>query len=181
MKKALIVDDVRGIRQFLQQCLQDENFSVETCGDGKSALEHLTAQRYDLIVLDIKLPLVSGTEVLKRMREYGVETPVIITTAFGSIRNAIDCTKLGAVAYIQKPFSEGRILSVLEQYGLRGETQPSPAVDAGKRLAELQARLSQDPLSADVYRMLAETSRALGREKDAEQYQKIFDSFGKNG
>lgn len=65
--------------------------------------------------LDIKLPEVRGTEVLRRVREMGIETPIIMITAYGTVKNAVECTHLGAVAYIQKPFSADKILSVLQE------------------------------------------------------------------
>lgn len=188
MRKALVVDDIKGIQLLLRRCLEAENFSVETCGDGRRALEILTTEPFDLIVLDIKLPHVSGTDVLKQIREYGIQTPVIIITAFGSIRNEIDCTKLGVISYIQKPFSEHRVLAVLEEFCLRGnpstrseneEVQPTPGTNQWtEQLATLQSRLAQEPLNSDLYRQLAKTSRKLEKEQEAEQYEKIYRSFG---
>ena len=61
------------------------------------------------------MPEMNGTEVLKIIRDMGVICPVIIMTAYATVKNAIDCTKLGAVAYLQKPFSPDRVSSVLEE------------------------------------------------------------------
>jgi DNA-binding response OmpR family regulator len=61
------------------------------------------------------MPEISGTEVLRSIREMGVNTPVVMITAFGTVKNAVDCTQLGAVAYLQKPFTENKIKQVLEE------------------------------------------------------------------
>jgi len=113
MKKILVVDDTKNIRLMLSKCLELEGYEVKTAIDGKEALELIASLSFDLIFLDIKLPEIRGTEVLKRIREMGVGTPVIIITAYATIKNAIECTNMGAVAYLQKPFTAEKIKSVL--------------------------------------------------------------------
>ena len=105
MKKVLIVDDTKNIRMLLSKCLELEGFEVDTAADGLEAVRMLSKNDYDLAFLDIKLPEISGTEVLKRIRGIGVDVPVIIITAYATVKNAVDCTKLGSVAYLQKPFT----------------------------------------------------------------------------
>jgi len=61
------------------------------------------------------MPGMSGTEVLKSLRSYGISCPVIIMTAFATVKNAVDCTKLGAIAYLQKPFSPDRVNTILDE------------------------------------------------------------------
>src|SRR4051794_15765703 len=99
MKKILVVDDTKNIRTLLTTCLEVEGYQVLTAIDGRQALEMIRQDSYDLIFLDIKLPEFSGTEVLRRIQESKIHTPVIIMTAFGTVKNAVDCTKLGAIAY----------------------------------------------------------------------------------
>lgn len=92
MKKVLVVDDTKNIRMVLTKCLELEGYEVMTASDGRQALEMLTQHTFDLAFLDIKLPEMRGTEVLKRIREIGVKTPVIIITAYATVKNAVDCT-----------------------------------------------------------------------------------------
>ena len=82
MKCILIVDDAKSIQLLLAKCMELNGFSVKTAGDGKTALEMLIREPFALAFLDIKLPIISGTEVLRRMREKGINVPVIIITAF---------------------------------------------------------------------------------------------------
>jgi len=113
--KVLVVDDTKNIRMLLTTCLQLIGYDVVTATDGYEALEMLEKEKPDLIFLDIKLPEISGTEVFRRIRSTGIMTPVVIMTAFATVKNAIECTKLGAVAYLQKPFTADKVKTVIEE------------------------------------------------------------------
>lgn len=114
MKKVLIIDDTKNIRMLLTKCLETEGFMVDFAVDGKEGHEKLVNNSYDLAFLDIKMPEIRGTEVLRRIRDRGITTPIVIITAYATVKNAIDCTNLGAVAYLQKPFSGEKIMAVLQ-------------------------------------------------------------------
>ncbi|KAA5807992.1 response regulator [Thermoanaerobacterium thermosaccharolyticum] len=115
MKKVLVADDTKNIRILLTTCLESDGYIVITAKNGEEALDILRKGDVDLAFIDIKMPLLSGTEVLREIRSNGITTPVIIITAFATIKNAIECTKLGAVEYIQKPFTVKRVKAVLEK------------------------------------------------------------------
>ena len=115
MKKALVVDDTKNIRTLLTTCLEINDYEVTTAKSGHEAIELLNTEKFDLVFLDIKMPEISGTSVLKKMREIGIDIPVIIMTAYATVKNAIECTKLGAVAYLQKPFTAEKVKSVLDE------------------------------------------------------------------
>ena len=135
IKKVLVVDDTKNIRTLLTTCLEIEGYQVLTANDGKQALEMLAGERFALVFLDIKLPEFSGTEVLRKMREHGDHTPVIIMTAFATVKNAVECTKLGAVAYLQKPFTADKVRHVLQEIlaGLENQSQDLRAILDGCR------------------------------------------------
>lgn len=189
MKMVLVVDDAASIRNLLAKCLELNGFCVETAEDGKMALEMILRKPYDLVFLDIRLPIISGTEVLKRMREKGVQVPAVIITAFGNIKNAIDCTRLGAVAYVQKPFTANRIVSLLDELKIVSgpeEKQYMRDVESlleNERFEEVQKilknYLATNPLEAEVYHMLAETSVKLKRPEEASQYRKLYEAIRK--
>lgn len=185
MKRVLIVDDAKSIRSLLATCLDISGFSVDMAESGKAALEKITTEPFDLIFLDIKLPMISGTEVLRRIREKGINVPVVIITAFGNIKNAIDCTKLGAVAYIQKPFTANRIHSVLDELHIKSdESKDQTYLNEVNILFEkekfedvekiLKNVLSNNPLDAEVYHLLAEVNKKLKNKDAAEKYLKIY-------
>lgn len=108
MKTALIIDDTKAHRIFMSKCLESNEYDVKTINNGRQAMEILKSETYSLIILDIKMPFMSGTQVLKWIKENSIDTPVIIVTAHGTIKNAIECIRNGAVAYIQKPFTMNR-------------------------------------------------------------------------
>lgn len=115
LKKVLVVDDTKNIRMLLTTCLELNGYDVITANNGTQAIEIFKSTNLDLAFLDIKLPEMSGTEVLRRIRDHNILVPVVIMTAFATVKNAIDCTKLGAVAYLQKPFTADKVKSVLLQ------------------------------------------------------------------
>lgn len=109
MKKVLVVDDAKNIRMLLTKCLELEGYQVKTATNGKDALALFSSERFDLAFLDIKLPELSGTEVLRRIRAQGNDTPVIVITAYPTVKNAVECTKLQSITYLQKPFTADRL------------------------------------------------------------------------
>lgn len=115
MKKALVVDDTKNIRALLTTCLEINGYEVTVARDGFEALEIFKTITFDIAFIDIKLPELSGTKVLKRIRLKGINIPVVIMTAYASVKNAIECTKLGVVSYLQKPFTADKIKMVLKE------------------------------------------------------------------
>ena len=84
--------------------LKLNDFEVLMATNGNEALSIIDTEPVDLIFLDIKMPEISGTEVLKRIRAKGITTPVVIMTAFATVKNAVDCTKLGATYLFTETF-----------------------------------------------------------------------------
>lgn len=190
MKKVLVVDDTKNIRMILTKCLELEGYEVMTASDGKEAFEMFMTHTFDLAFLDIKLPEIRGTEILKRIRGLGIKTPVIIITAYATVKNAVDCTNLGAVAYIQKPFSADKIRTVLK------EMEENPVyVDRKKasfeelfNLAKLELEkcnyektlelakiaLSSEINNQEIYLLI---SKAYGGLKDKENEERFFQFY----
>lgn len=117
MKRILVVDDTKNIRVLLSTCLELRGYDVVTADNGVEALEIINDknQKIDLIFLDIRMPGLSGTEILKNIKYIRNNCPVVIMTAFATVKNAVECTKLGALIYLQKPFSPERINLVLDE------------------------------------------------------------------
>lgn len=188
MKKVLVVDDTKNIRMMLTKCLELEGCEVMTARDGRQALEMVAVQAFDLIFLDIKLPEIRGTEVLKRMRVLGIKTPVIIITAYATVKNAVDCTNLGAVAYVQKPFSMEKIKSVLREldnkpiYGgiekLISDARESIREKAfSDALRSLKRALSVDIENPEIYLLVSEAYEGLGNSESAERFRQFYKLF----
>lgn len=107
----LIVDDEPGIRETLRGVLEDEGFSVETAATGESCIKTVASQHFACILLDIWLGKgIDGLETLKRLREAGVDSAVVMISGHGNIEAAVRSTKLGAFDFIEKPLSLERTL-----------------------------------------------------------------------
>lgn len=182
MKKVLIIDDTKNIRLLLTKTLELEGYQVFTATNGREGLEMLQTGAFDLAFLDIKLPEISGTEVLRRVRAAGIMTPIIIITAYPTVKNAVECTQLGAITYLQKPFTADRLKVVLKQLNLSADSQAESALsplekaqqlletgNAKEALPLLQEQLAKSPTNSKVYAMLAEAYRLNGDTATAER------------
>ena len=112
--KVLIVDDERAIRYSLKEILEMENYQVETAENGQEGLQKAEKEKYDAIFCDIKMPQMDGTEMLVKIIEEGIETPVIMISGHADITTAVDCIKKGAFDFIEKPLDLNRILITLK-------------------------------------------------------------------
>lgn len=110
MSKILIIDDEAAIRGALKEILEYESFTVSEAADGEAGLKMAEKENYDLIFCDVKMPRMDGMEVLDKLKEKGIETPVIIITGHGTIDTAVEALKKGAYDFIQKPLDLNRVL-----------------------------------------------------------------------
>lgn len=106
----LLIDDEKNYLLILQTLLEDEGYAVTAINDPETALAFLAESEVDVVVTDMKMPRVTGGEVLKRVKKEWPYIPVLIMTAFGSIESAVDLMKDGAFDYITKPFSNDELL-----------------------------------------------------------------------
>jgi two-component system response regulator HydG len=113
--KVLLVDDETGILEVLQVLFRGEGYDVVMGRSGKEALEALATERPDLVVTDIRMPGVSGLEVLARVRELDPEIPVILMTAQASLQSAVRAVNEGAYYYLQKPFANDDLLAICKR------------------------------------------------------------------
>jgi DNA-binding response OmpR family regulator len=136
MKKILIVEDELNMITGLKDNLEFEGYEVDTATEGKTGLEKVTGGKYDLILLDVMLPEVSGFDICKTARKKGVNTPIILLTAKGEEIDKVLGLELGADDYITKPFSLrellARIKAILRRSpGTNGESQGDEDVQIG--------------------------------------------------
>ncbi len=110
-----VVDDEEEVRNLLKILLEDEGYDVETAVDGDDAIAKLEKRGYDLLLLDIKMPLISGFDVLKFVRERYPRSKVIMLTAFAELANAMESKFLGADDFIGKPYDPNEVLMAIER------------------------------------------------------------------
>ncbi len=194
MKKVLIIDDTKNIRILLQKTLELEGYIVSTASTGKAGLDLLQQESFNLVFLDVKLPEMSGTEVLRQMRAQNINTPVIIITAYPTVKNAVECVQLGAITYLQKPFTADRLKNVLAQFNL---TDPDPQADPAiqmsldiihsaieqgnylKAIRLLKSCFSENPSDARLYHLMAAAYRGMGDNQEADKFESAAGIFEK--
>jgi DNA-binding response OmpR family regulator len=111
MPTILIVDDEPRILGFLQRALSAGGFDIETAGDGRSALQMMESQNYDLVLLDLVLPGMDGVSVLRELRNIRDDLGVVVMSALCDVRAKVECLDLGAVDYVTKPFALAELIA----------------------------------------------------------------------
>lgn len=149
--KVLIIDDEKSIRNTLKEILEFEGHDISLAADGVEGLSMATAESFDVIFSDIKMPNMDGMELLDKLSEFNVESSVIMISGHGSIDSAVECIKKGAFDFIQKPLDLNRILITL-----RNATDRTNLV---KETKILKKRVSKIPEIVGV-------SPAISRIKD---------------
>jgi two-component system, NtrC family, nitrogen regulation response regulator NtrX len=109
MTRILVVDDEKSIRNTLREILEYEKFEVDEAAEGQEALEKAKNNRYDLILLDIKMPRMDGIEVLEQLIKF-TDVPVVMISGHGTVETVVEAVKKGAYDYITKPLDLNRLL-----------------------------------------------------------------------
>lgn len=156
------------VGQFVQRGLEEQRIQVDLIDDGASALERASKASYDVIVLDMRLPSLSGLEVLRTMRDRGVVTPVLILTAQDAVESKVQALRTGADDYVTKPFAFEELLARVEALGRRPKDIASPILnvenlelDTGKHEVRRKGKLLD--LTPKEYSVLKYLMRNAGR------------------
>jgi len=155
MTRILIVEDEEAMRNGLKDNLEFEGYEIETAEDGKIGLSKINNNKYDLIVMDVMMPNLSGFEVCKKIRSAGNKTPVILLTARGEEIDKILGLELGADDYITKPFSVRELIARIK--AILRRTENSTNNDSNNVLLNL-GRLKLDFTNYAAYENESEVS-----------------------
>lgn len=137
----LVVDDEKNVRLTLRQALEDLGLTVETAEDGSEALDRLEETAYDLMMLDLRMPGLDGLEVLQRTRRTAPDLPVVIATAHGTVKNAVQAVRRGAVDVLLKPISLDALRDLVDRVLRRPAVEGAAApYDEWMRLAAWHVR-----------------------------------------
>jgi DNA-binding NtrC family response regulator len=113
--RVLIVEDEALVRWSLRQKFEERDYRVTEAEDGESAMESIDSEMFDILMLDYKLPDMSGLDVLRRLREVDQDAVVVMMTAYGTIETAVEAMKLGAYDYLSKPFQMDELLLTVDK------------------------------------------------------------------
>ena len=129
--RVLIIEGEPELRAQIADTLRQQNYTVDTAGDGVTGLERACTEPYDLLILDIMLPVQDGFAVLREMRAEQVATPVLMLTARVEVEDRVRGLDLGADDYLLKPFSMAELLARIRALLRRSHTQASPLLTVG--------------------------------------------------
>jgi len=172
--RILVIEDEPGIVDFLERGLVAYGFEVESAADGLAGAERALAESFDLVVLDVMLPLRSGLEVLAQLRDAKPELPVIILTARGEIEDRVIGLDAGAIDYLTKPFSLSELAArIRAQLRVAAQT-PSTTLSGGDVEINLITREVKRGgvlvrLSTTEFELLTHLLRNRGRVLSREQ------------
>jgi FixJ family two-component response regulator len=114
----LIVDDERNVRLMYRAAL-DNMFKVDEAESAAKALEMFLAHRYDAAILDLRMPDMTGLELLEQMNHLGITTPVVFVTAYADVPNAVSAMKFGAIDFLQKPITPDQLRAIVKDILVR--------------------------------------------------------------
>ena len=145
--KILIADDELNLRTMLAAHLKHAGYEVTAVSDGEEAVKAASEDTFDVMVFDIMMPNKDGVEALKEIREKGILTPVILSTAKGDVEDRITGLDAGADDYLTKPFSMGELLARIRAAARRG-AQAQPQVPAVITVSNVSLNKASAELSA---------------------------------
>ena len=176
--KILVVDDDKNIRRTVSMALESLDYYVHTAFDGKDAMVQLTGDKYDMIVTDLKMPGMNGMELLEQAIAKYPEIKIVLISAHGTVDNAVDAMKLGAVDFLQKPFTPKELRNivhrVLETEPIKGESVSvykaslkaamnfARKRDFDNAIAKSKEAIGSDPSKPQAFNLLGQLQEILG-------------------
>ena len=114
-ERVLVIDDERGIREGCRRILASEGYVVEVASSGREGLDMVKAHTYDLLLVDLMMPVMGGLEMMEQVRDYDPEIVMIVVTGFATIETAVEAMKHGAYDYVPKPFAPDQLVAVVNR------------------------------------------------------------------
>jgi DNA-binding response OmpR family regulator len=140
METILVIDDDENLRDTIGLMLDREGFHAVLAGDGKTGLDQATLLKPDLILVDLRLPVISGIEVCKRVRESGINTPIIVLSAVGDEVDKVLLLEMGADDYMVKPFGTRELLARVRAVLRRSTADKHKVLSFGDVQVDLERR-----------------------------------------
>ncbi len=166
--KILVIEDDRTVGQYVQRGLTEARYSADLVADGREGLEQASGGKWDLIVLDLRLPGMAGLDVLRTLRDRGIATPVLVLTAQDSVEFKVDALRMGADDYVTKPFAMAELLARVEAISRRPKELAPPTLQIADVRIDTGARMvtrggTPVELTPKEYDVLVYLARHAGR------------------
>ncbi len=129
--RILVVEDEKILNRLITEGIEDEGYNVDSCFNGKDALDYISSAEYDAIVMDILMPKMSGLEVVRKMRSEGNTTPVIFLTSLSEVHDRVEGLNSGGDYYLVKPFSMDELVAVVRALARKSSGQHSNELTVG--------------------------------------------------
>jgi DNA-binding NtrC family response regulator len=160
MSRILLVDDDDQLRKSFIKLLSEEGYTVDSAASGEKGLDMLQQELPDLVILDMRLPGMSGLETYEAIQAVDPKLPVVIMTAFGTTETAIEATKRGAFDYVLKPFEIPDMLSIIGQGLEAGRFMRAPVSLEGSHDTGEEAIVGRSKPMQDVYKAIGRVASA---------------------
>lgn len=121
--KILIVDDEPNVRLMYRSSLETEGYEIFEAESGQKALSQCVGRKFDVAIFDLRMPGIDGLELLCRMHDLNIHTPVVFITAFADVPNAVNAMKLGAIDFLKKPILPEQLRSIVKDVLIRHEPE----------------------------------------------------------
>lgn len=137
MFKVLVVDDDKALRMTVSSAFQERNYQVDQACDGEEAVDKVMSSKYDLVLLDVNMPRMSGLEALKQIKAYDNSIICLILTAYSNVKDAVEAVRQGAYNYLEKPIKSDDLVALVDRAlkahsAVRTLSLSSPAMNAGE-------------------------------------------------
>lgn len=181
--KVLLVEDYKPLQKSIAKAIRETGWAVDVASDGEDGHWHIENHTYDVIILDLMLPKVSGLEVLRDMRGKGNQTPVLILTSRDAVEERMQGLDLGADDYLVKPCFIGELLSRIKALVRRAYGQKDPLLRVGDVVIDTSARTvkrgeTEVELSAREYALLEYLARRQGDVVTrTEIWEHVYESY----
>jgi DNA-binding NtrC family response regulator len=191
--RILIIDDEINIAKTIAATFAKTDFLVEICHDGTEGLKRLQTETWDVVFLDIRLPGMDGMEILKQIYDNKLQVNVVMVTAYGSIENAVQAMKYGAVDFVPKPLEPQVLREIVRKIISRHLLSEQNVVEYQeiieltkrhikereyhKAHADIKQAITQKPESSEAYNLLGAINEVLGDNIAASQAYQMAIKF----
>jgi len=164
--RILVVDDEKIICELIERTLERNNYDVEIARNGKTALEKVKESVFDILITDVKMPKISGMDVLKEIKKANPIIEVIVITGYPTIELAVEAIKIGAYDFITKPFDINKVQSMVNKC-LKKQRLNKRAIQLGELKAFFEATDAVTATSSHITDVLKQAIKKLDKTSES--------------